>query len=153
MKISLSGLPKKGKVVLTAEKSAEELKLPKDNFLRPVSIELELEAVGEAILCRTKVGTASHQICDRCAIEFDFPLRAEIAFKFLQKHTGGSIVSDSDEVKYYYPDNPEVDITPDIRDELILALPMKILCREDCKGLCPRCGADLNVESCNCNNN
>lgn len=44
----------------------------------------------------------------------------------------------------------EVDITQDIREELLLTLPTRFLCSEECKGLCPGCGADLNVKKCTC---
>ena len=43
-----------------------------------------------------------------------------------------------------------VDITDDIREEILLAVPDRFKCSEDCKGLCPGCGADLNTESCRC---
>ena len=36
------------------------------------------------------------------------------------------------------------------QDTLVLAMPLKVLCREDCAGLCPQCGTDLNVEACAC---
>jgi len=42
------------------------------------------------------------------------------------------------------------DISEDIRTEITLALPMNLVCREDCRGLCPGCGADLNREKCSC---
>lgn len=45
----------------------------------------------------------------------------------------------------------EVDITEDIREELLLEIPQKILCSEDCKGLCSSCGGDLNKDECKCN--
>ena len=44
----------------------------------------------------------------------------------------------------------EIDPTPELAQELILALPQAVLCRDDCAGLCPVCGGDLNVTSCNC---
>ena len=44
----------------------------------------------------------------------------------------------------------EVDISDDVRDELLIELPMNPLCKEDCKGLCPVCGADLNKKKCRC---
>jgi uncharacterized protein len=43
-----------------------------------------------------------------------------------------------------------IDLTPAVREELLLAAPAFVLCREDCAGLCPRCGADLNVGPCAC---
>jgi len=42
------------------------------------------------------------------------------------------------------------DLTDMVRQELLLALPMKPLCSEECKGLCPRCGVNLNIETCDC---
>ena len=42
------------------------------------------------------------------------------------------------------------DISEEVRTEITLALPMNLLCREDCRGLCPECGADLNVKKCSC---
>ncbi len=49
-----------------------------------------------------------------------------------------------------YYDGEELDITEDIRDMVILSLPMKPLCSDTCKGLCPKCGTNLNEEKCNC---
>jgi len=43
-----------------------------------------------------------------------------------------------------------VDLTPAVREELLLAVPAFVLCRDDCAGLCPRCGADLNAGACRC---
>ncbi len=47
----------------------------------------------------------------------------------------------------------EIDLTDDVREELLLALPAYFHCSEDCKGICPRCGADLNREPCQCPQN
>ncbi len=43
-----------------------------------------------------------------------------------------------------------IDFTPDIREEIILGFPVKLLCKPDCKGLCVKCGQDLNLGSCDC---
>jgi uncharacterized protein len=55
-----------------------------------------------------------------------------------------------EEVHLISADAKELDITDDIRDTLLLALPMKMLCTEDCRGLCAGCGANLNEEPCRC---
>jgi len=47
-------------------------------------------------------------------------------------------------------DDGWLDLTPLLREQAWVALPMKPLCRPDCKGLCPQCGANLNLESCTC---
>jgi uncharacterized protein len=43
-----------------------------------------------------------------------------------------------------------IDLADDVRQTVVLAVPLKLLCKEECKGLCPRCGADLNKELCIC---
>jgi uncharacterized protein len=48
------------------------------------------------------------------------------------------------------PDARELDLRPALREEWLLAQPRYVLCRDDCKGLCPRCGADLNAAQCSC---
>jgi uncharacterized protein len=58
--------------------------------------------------------------------------------------------SDDPDYRIVSPSDVEIDFTADIRDAIILAIPIKILCREDCKGLCPQCGQNLNSETCNC---
>jgi uncharacterized protein len=55
-----------------------------------------------------------------------------------------------DDLDLYGYENEEVDLTPLFRDQVILAVPFAPLCKEDCKGLCPQCGADRNHETCDC---
>lgn len=55
-----------------------------------------------------------------------------------------------DDLDLYGYENEQVDLTPLFRDQVILAVPFAPLCREDCKGLCPQCGADRNRETCDC---
>lgn len=55
-----------------------------------------------------------------------------------------------DDLDLYSYDNEEIDLTPLFRDQVVLAVPFAPLCKEDCKGLCPQCGADRNLEPCDC---
>ncbi len=48
------------------------------------------------------------------------------------------------------PQNEELDIADDVREEALLALPLNVLCADDCAGLCPVCGVNLNRKQCNC---
>src|SRR2546422_5373463 len=48
------------------------------------------------------------------------------------------------------PDATEIDLRPAVREELLLAVPRWVVCRDDCRGLCPRCGKDLNPGPCGC---
>ncbi len=59
-------------------------------------------------------------------------------------------VSKSDDVDAYTFEGNVVDIDKPLMDNIILAMPMKIICSEDCKGLCKTCGTNLNIKNCNC---
>jgi uncharacterized protein len=48
------------------------------------------------------------------------------------------------------PENEFIDLGEEIRQEIIMANPPRVLCGKDCKGICPKCGANLNVEQCKC---
>jgi len=56
---------------------------------------------------------------------------------------------DLDERSYLLPDNGKVDLTPFVRDEMLLSIPIKPICRQDCLGLCPICGENMNENQCN----
>lgn len=84
--------------------------------------------------------------CDRCAepverkMEFDV---SKILVEDLQNEDDG-------DDEYVVVENRQIDLYELIREELILFLPSKILCKPDCKGLCPKCGKNLNIEKCDC---
>jgi len=93
-------------------------------------------------------GTVESQLgleCVRCLESFVFPITLELEETF--RLPGASLRPD---VAYAVSDDGWLDLTPLLREQSWVAIPMKPLCRPDCKGLCPRCGANLNLESCTC---
>ena len=94
-------------------------------------------------------GTATTVIqseCRRCLTPVSTPLSLEIGALFTQDPEA---VDDPDSYAVA-PDATEVDVTPAVREELLLAAPRYAVCREDCRGLCPQCGKDLNSGPCGC---
>ncbi len=83
--------------------------------------------------------------CDRCAEDvkknFDFDVK-RIIVEELQ--------NENDDDDYIIVKNRELDLDALVEEEVILSLPNKILCKEDCKGLCTQCGTNLNVNKCDC---
>ena len=65
-------------------------------------------------------------------------------------HTGAPAKLSVDVDTFLIDDKHELDLEPAIREYGLLALPMKPLCRTDCRGLCPRCGVNQNFEACAC---
>lgn len=93
--------------------------------------------------------------CGRCLAPFDLDVTQDLDLFCLPHEEGlGSEeneeeISDRDLVVAYYSQG-QVDLAELIREQLLLAVPMKRLCQEACKGLCPRCGANWNTGSCDC---
>lgn len=83
--------------------------------------------------------------CDRCAEEvkknFSFNVKRIVVEK---------LENEEDDDDYIVVSNRELDLDELVNEEVSLSLPNKILCKDDCKGLCPKCGANLNVKQCNC---
>ena len=93
----------------------------------------KLERVENQIVAHTTVSADYGYLCSRCLADFHDTHVSHYDFDF---ETGPTI-------EY-------IDLGEEIRQELILANPAKILCKTDCKGMCPGCGTNLNVEQCKC---
>lgn len=111
----------------------------------PVRVGGRLQATGEG---RFYWHGSLHAVvageCRRCLTPVTVPVEADIGVLFTQ-----DAVDDPD--AYALPPHAtEVDLRPAVRDELALAAPGFMVCREDCRGLCPRCGKDLNAGPCGC---
>jgi uncharacterized protein len=88
--------------------------------------------------------------CDRCNSEYQTEITSSYRMVYLFNQVSETNEIDGNELVFLHPDTDKIDLTKDVRDYAILAVPMKKLCREDCKGLCPRCGKNLNEGTCNC---
>lgn len=134
------------------------LRLGKDRvvFAQPVRITVHLVNCGSEILVEGRLNTALLLGCARCLESFLYPM--DIPFR-LELRNASRLVRPSDfeaeaeetvEVRYFTEEENYVDITQDIQEIILLNIPMKPLCRPDCKGLCPVCGANRNEVSCPC---
>jgi uncharacterized protein len=90
--------------------------------------------------------------CARCLNEYRFPLDAELALVLIPASTAaapGGVVRE-DEIGLASYEGDEIDLTPLVHERALLALPIRGLCDEHCRGLCPQCGANLNAGPCDC---
>lgn len=91
--------------------------------------------------------------CTRCLSAFD--LRMEIPFKVAYVTPENYTQAEESEVKnedleIAIYENEEINLDELVREQILLSLPTQAFCKEDCKGLCEKCGANKNVESCDC---
>ncbi|SRR6266496_2202438 len=113
----------------------------------PVLVGGRLQATGEGrFYWHGTLTTVVAGECRRCLVPVAVPVAADIGALFTQDPEA---LDDPDSYPLA-PDATEVDLAPAIREELILAVPRYVVCREDCRGLCPRCGQDLNAGPCGC---
>ncbi|HET8712144.1 MAG TPA: DUF177 domain-containing protein [Gemmatimonadales bacterium] len=113
----------------------------------PVAVSGRLQAIGEGrFYWQGRATTVIQGECRRCLTPVSTPVGLEIGALFSQD---AEAVDDPDSYAVA-PDATEVDVTPAIREELVLAAPRYVECREDCKGFCPQCGKDLNAGPCGC---
>lgn len=114
---------------------------------RPVLVEGRLQATGEdRFYWSGRLDTQVRTACRRCLKELLLPVTADVGALFSQEPDAGD-----DPDAYPLPgDAVVVDVTPAVREELVLAVPRYALCRPDCRGLCPRCGQDWNAGTCGC---
>jgi uncharacterized protein len=113
-----------------------------------INILVKLNKFGNNISCQIDLSTVSHLTCDRCLSDFDTKINEKIELLF---YLGiKDLETDEEDIIHLSPEIKEIDIDPYIREILILVLPMKQLCNEDCRGICAGCGVDLNSEKCQC---
>jgi DUF177 domain-containing protein len=102
------------------------------------------------IILDAETRIAANLICDRCTADFQSVITSKYRMIYLFMQNAENSENEKIDVVYLHPETDKIDLSEDIRDYALLALPMKKLCSEDCKGLCPKCGKNLNNGSCNC---
>jgi uncharacterized protein len=91
--------------------------------------------------------------CGRCLNNFSYPLKVKIEeeyFPIMDVNTGVMLPAPEEPGSFTVDDHNIMDISEAIRQYTLMALPIKPLCRQDCSGLCPTCGAYLNEKKCDC---
>ena len=113
-------------------------------FTTPVSLKGEIENTAGIVTVKAEINFVIETVCDRCAREVKVP------FRFEMNHGLVSSLNDEENDDYILIEDMKLDIAQLTSEDIYLALPAKILCKEDCKGVCFTCGADLNDGPCGC---
>lgn len=120
----------------------------------PVRFAGRIYRVGDAVNATGTVGGRLLLACGRCLKEYAEPFEDELLAVFLPRATvnpsGEEVELTGDDLDVTLFDEDQIDLYGPVRDAVALALPMQPLCDEECKGLCPVCGADRNETDCGC---
>ena len=112
-------------------------------FAEPVKLDVDLSMLSNIISVDGQFSTVLRLVWSRCLEKFDYPVVVELQEKFSNNRENCN-----EDINYM--DSDYIDITEIVRNNIILALPMKRLCKIDCKGLCQHCGTNLNFSTCSC---
>jgi len=128
------------------KKSADELDLD-EQFTGDILLNCRMDKSTYQIVLNCDVSADTELICDRCNEKFIF----SVSNKFQNIYFFSS-EEETDDVNIHYLslEQDKIDLSRDVREYARFAIPMKKLCSESCKGLCPQCGINLNEKKCNC---
>jgi uncharacterized protein len=144
VKIDITQIPPEG-LTLAEEFNPQELELETEiiKFCGPVKAKAEISKIANAVTVYLTLHASIYTSCSRCLDEFEseFKKNIELNYPINPGSIGSSGVNKGELV---------IDPAPEIREEIILDYPFKPLCRPDCKGLCPKCGKNLNEGGCKC---
>jgi uncharacterized protein len=118
-------------------------------FVDEVAVEVVLEKNSNDLLLKAKISTGGRWECDRCVTPFVIPVSGTYQMYYVREGSGTARV-DPTEFQYIPSETSVIDIADDVRQTIMLSVPLKRICREDCRGLCPNCGKHLNDGPCNC---
>lgn len=149
MKLAIEEIPE-GVSTLELVCKPAEIDLESDGvrFIDPVDIKLWLFRQIDKIFVKAEISVNIEMECARCLSAVQMILRgtSENQYRPVPKVPIGLL----DDIGIGYYSGEYIDLSNDLRESLLLEIPLKVLCVEDCKGLCPRCGQDLNKGKCDC---
>ena len=115
-----------------------------DCFREPVSADINVKNHAGVVVLTASVRFKYYYECDRCTV------KSEKDFAYIFRHILVTSLSDESGDDYIEAPDYKLDTGSLLRDDILLELPSKLLCKEDCKGLCPKCGKNLNEGDCGC---
>lgn len=123
-------------------------------FVDRVKGRLRLSRVLGGIEAKGEVRTEVYLECARCLDTFIYPIRSSFDVIFKRGgepvQTREEIALKDEEMRFSFFQGNFIDIGDEIRQDIIVSIPIKPLCKENCKGLCPRCGGKIDTGECRC---
>jgi DUF177 domain-containing protein len=120
-------------------------------FSAPAEVRVQYYRAGQELFFQGRIsgGVVGH--CARCLEAYTFDIGKQFSVVLVPKPAAPEAAElNADDLDLSFYDGDEIDLSPLVREQIILALPTRPLCRESCKGLCPQCGANNNLEPCGC---
>ena len=151
-KVDLRGLSE-GRCLLHLSEPGSKLELPEEQLtiISDVDVDLTIDRIGSLITAGGEVSAVPAFVCARCLEPFELEVTAEF-IAVIRMGRNDYRLEDEEDTPVEFGDD-WISFTPSVRESLLLAIPMKPLCRNDCRGLCQQCGINLNETHCSCPGN
>jgi len=143
-----------GTLLATDFQEDDEVTLDDDlKVVGPINGHARMRRTNQGLLVDGWVDLTLKLNCTRCLKDFEQPLHVtfeELFYPTVDVVTGMPIPAFDEEEAFPLDDHHQLDLTEALRQNVLTAIPMVTLCREDCQGLCSQCGKDLNLGPCDC---
>jgi uncharacterized protein len=133
----------------------EELDLVDDRVILngPVNVTGSVRRSGAEVIVNGSLSSLVSVECDRCLKTVGLPISAKFSVDYItgrdyESSQAAELTADDLDVSVF--DGEAIDVDELVKEQILLSVPDHALCREDCKGICSTCGADLNAGACNC---
>ena len=163
MKIKIHHIPTQG-LMLDFERPAQHfsglkaiMQSGECEFAKPLVIHLDVLPMKDFIRVKGRLDTTLRQACVRCLESFEYRLQCRFTLNYSRQipqdvHNAENegIELTADQIGMVFFEGEEIDFTDAIQEQAILGMPFNPICKADCRGLCPRCGKNLNSGPCLC---
>jgi len=126
------------------------------SLTQPATVSGKVRLAGNEVFVNGHVEARARVECDRCLQPVEAPVNADFALEYIS----GSEYESSEaaelteaEMSVSVFDGRAIDVDEIVKEQILLAVPTRMLCRENCKGICPECGTDRNTGDCSCATN
>jgi len=136
---------------------AEMIKQGECEFLAPLKTSLRVVRIADRVEVEGDVQAAVRLPCGRCLKVFETALNSHFALTYTTRSEEVAMAAEQDELELrpeeinrIYFQGETINLQDAIQEQVVMAFPIRALCRETCRGLCPQCGANLNKSDCSC---
>ena len=126
-------------------------------FSAPIKTSLTASRIGNMIEVKGKFNAEVRLTCSRCLNEYETTLKSHFNLTYVSQLPKEGEDAEQEEIEIsaqemglIYFQGDEINLQDGIQEQVVMAFPIRALCRENCQGLCPTCGADLNQGECGC---
>jgi uncharacterized protein len=153
MRIRVDEIPAEGQDIEgSIEPSELQLDVPGYRLNEPFTFSGHAEKTVDDVYVEGSLRGAVSSECSRCLMNFKMPLDLDFKIMYVpdEERVGKKVDMIEPDSNLSLYKNDVIDLLREINELVLVSLPLKPICRSDCKGLCPQCGTDLNVSACGC---